>query len=134
MTDTTEELTNQTLFSNQEPLLQGGGSSSNPVEELTPEQIAAQKKKKKLFTLAGGFGIVLLILVIVLAALSPKRQLVKLQASPTPSPVTQANKTEMQARLDELNDDLTAADPSKLDLSIPPVDMNLTLDPIPRQN
>ncbi|CAN5281102.1 hypothetical protein BH10PAT2_BH10PAT2_4290 [soil metagenome] len=133
MTDSTEELTNQTLFSNQEPLLQSGDSlASRVAEEKTPEQVAADKKKKKLAKIVGAVGAILFILTIVLLLLMPKKNIAQLKASPTPSPKSTIARTEFQARLDELSDDLDAADPSKLNLTVPPVDMNLTLDPIPR--
>lgn len=133
MTDATEELTNQTLFSNQEPLLQGESNlATQPKEEKTPEQVVAEKKRKKLVKIAGGVGAILFVLIIILALLSPKKKTSQVLASPTPSPKSQVSRTEFQARLDELRADLTAADPSKLNLTVPPVDMTLTLDPVPR--
>ena|SRR5476651_537168 len=124
----------QTQFSSEEPLLQDARHSfSGKVVEVPPEKLAAQKKQKKLLLIVGGVLLFLLIILTLLAMASPRRKVLQVTASPSPSPVIQANRTALQSRVDEVNTDLQNADPSKLDLSVPPVDMTLSLDPVPRQ-
>ncbi len=130
MTDTTEELTNQTLFSNQEPILQGGLNSAK--EEETPEQLAAQKKRKTMLTIGGIGALVILVLICALILTMPKKVPTPIAVKPSPTPVVPASRTAFQVRLDELSADLDAADPSKANLYVPPVDLTLTLDPLPR--
>ncbi len=123
-----EEPTNQTLFGNQEPLLQ---KSSRTFAKHDDFVVAAPKKPmNKMVVLAGSMGAILVLLLVALAILKPRTTATQVTASPSANPVTQATKSQFQARLDELSSDLQDADPSKMDLTVPPVDMNLTLDPI----
>ncbi len=126
--ETPEEPTNQTLFSNQEPILQQGKSSF--VKKEMGDVVQKKKPANQLVIIAGAAGITLLILIVLLAILKPRTTTIQVTASPTSSPTAQASKSQFQQRLDELSSDLNDADPSKLDLSVPPVDMTLTLDPI----
>jgi hypothetical protein len=123
-----EEPTNQTLFGNQEPLLQKSSRSFAKHDDFVVT--TPKKPMNKLVVLAGSMGAVLVLLILALAILKPKAPTTQVTASPSANPVSQATKTQFQARLDELSSDLQDADPSKMDLTVPPVDLNLTLDPI----
>ncbi len=140
MTEETDILSNQTAFSSEEPLLQSDQVQFNEVVDLDPEATAeaakikqAKQKRQKLYLIGGGIGGFLILILLLAVALQPQKVVQQTILSPSPSPVSQVNRNQFQARLDELNTDLMNADPSKQNLAIPPVDLSITLDPIPTQ-
>ena len=127
MTDETEILTNQTRFSSEEPLFQENesGLMNSPHDESKKKVTFFQKHK---MVILGGTGVLLIIfsLVMILALSSPRVRKV-IVPQPTPSPVAQNSSDQFQSRVQELEGNLKEADPSQLDLSLPPVDMTLSL-------
>jgi hypothetical protein len=81
-----------------------------------------------MYVLAGGVGLFLL-LVVVVAALMLRRAPRVVNNSDLKYSPPSAKTSELQQRVKELQADLDAADPAKVDLPFPPVDLELTLDP-----
>lgn len=133
MTDLNEELTNQTLFANEQPILQPEFSEpAAPVAELTSEMSKAEQQQKKLLIVGAAGGSIFLVLLLLLVLMKPKMQRMVFTPSPTPAASAQPLPNQFQARVNELNTDLENADPIKVNLSAPPLDLSLSLDPLPR--
>jgi|GEM_PF-1381471 len=128
--DSIEEQINQTLFSNQEPLLQSSKSSFVKKQSNLEEKKKEKSPQQKMILIAVGVLGIFIIIIFILVLLKPRQSSIPVPVTPLASPVVQSDKTQFQQRLDELNTDLLQADPAKLDLSVPPVDMFLTLDPV----
>ena len=124
-----EEMTNQTLFGNQEPLLQSDRKNVTEVDDNSTVGSQPKKKSSNFLILGGVVAILLLGSLFLLAIMTPKRQTVTVIVSPTPSPSAYPLPNQFQARVDELNQDLQNADPSQVNLTTPPVDLTLSLDP-----
>jgi hypothetical protein len=122
--ESTEELTNQTYFSEEEPLFE------EPPALYAPPSAAPLPPKKKIPL----FPIVLICLSVVLIVSGLAMMSVKQVLSKKPS--TQTEKTPgstqeedaVRKRLAETESDLHNADPIKLELPFPPVERNLYLD------
>jgi hypothetical protein len=114
---------NQTLFSSQEPLFEKNSLPVDPSAVVAP---AERKKPPILFLILGAVGVVLLMAITGLALL-PKPMRQQLLAQPSPTPVNQAELTDQQKRIQELESDLHSADPTQLDLPFPQVRMNLSI-------
>jgi|GEM_PF-1737337 len=121
-------LSNQTQFSAEEPLFENPPSF---VEEKDPALVAAEQKKNaktKKFLIAGVIVFVGLIVVSALLMKPQQRRSLLTGQAPETQTQTQARTDELKKRLDEVNQDFQAADPSKSDLPIPPVEMNIYID------
>jgi len=128
--DTIEELTNQTRFSSEEPLFENPpfitSSSTAPVEPV-------QKKKfSPLLLLGGGVIGLVVILLVAVVVFSPKRQNTPVSVEPITQQAVENESTELTRRLSEVEADLKAADPVKVDLPFPPVSFSIYLDAPPR--
>ncbi len=121
-------LSNQTQFSAEEPLFEEPPSF---VEEKDPALVAAEQKKnartKKILFIAAAIFIGLIVISVFLMKPQQRRRLLTGKTAET-SAQTQARTDELKKRLDEVNQDFQAADPSKSDLPIPPVEMNIYID------
>lgn len=132
MTDTIESASDQTFFSNVEPLFEDGGVpvsgefQSGETAPVDPEQ----QKRKKLLILVAVLGVILVFLILLLVLL-PKKQKPRTETVSPTVQSTQVTKSALQTRLDELKNDLQDADPAAQgDLALPPVNLSLSLDDI----
>jgi hypothetical protein len=123
-----EELTNQTQFSSEEPLYEKVASplADTPAEQ--EHQAKLEKQRKRVMFMVISASVVLFFIVGALVLLVPKRMPIQRQARTTPSPKTQAQKTDLDLKLDQVELNLKNSDPSKIDLPFPPVDMGITLE------
>lgn len=115
------ERSNQTQFTFEEPLFEA--PPEVPTEPTAP-QPPWYKRPRNLIL---GGGAVFLLLIVSLTMLSRpvvQQQLTDLTASPTPTP---AARGPYDQRLQELQTELQAADPTRQDLPFPPVNMELQL-------
>jgi hypothetical protein len=126
MNELPEVSSNQTQFSTEEPLFENASLPSSS-QKIAPETSSPKKPNPLFFLVVGLLFFIIVLLLIVL--LLPQKNLPKLMVQPTPSPVSTAKQTELQQRVNEINTDLKNADPTKVDLLFPPVDMSLNLDP-----
>ncbi|MCA9369246.1 MAG: hypothetical protein H6773_01755 [Pseudomonadales bacterium] len=121
--------TNQTQFAEEEVLFQNVTTPQMPQVPVENEQAQPKKKKKVLIIGASVFGVfLLLILVLMIVGRKPQVEQV-LEASPSPSP-TIVKDNPLRDRVENLQDELTEADPSNQTLVFPPVNMSIQLDPI----
>ncbi|MFZ1721697.1 MAG: hypothetical protein WAU07_04280 [Microgenomates group bacterium] len=125
---------NQTHFSQEEPILESGGSSQPPQAVATPPVTAVPTVAKKPLTIRVkiliGSSLFLLVLLILLAFASQnnsEKKPVTPQETIVPSAIPEAANPLLD-RVDSLKDARTKADPSENDLSFPPVDMELRLN------
>lgn len=122
--DTVEIPSNQTHFAEEEPLFE---ESSLPVDPNAP--IVPRKKKSPLALILIGAGlIVIVILFLIVIMLLMPVQMLPTKAKPSPTPTVKKDVSALEQRINELDVDLKQADPSKLDLPFPPVNMELELD------
>lgn len=129
-TETTPEVqSNQTHFAEEEPIF----------EETSLPKSATRPGEEKAVKPGISPAVIVLTVLLIMMALGvatlfflPQStpQVVVQEPSPTPSPIAQ--ETGIQDRLSELNTDLQSADPTKLNLPFPPVDMKLSIDPLPQ--
>lgn len=119
-----QEPINQTQFSFEEPIFENEATySEKPLAEVTDKP----KSKKKLFIFViVGFFIVVFFLVILLVR-NGKPSPEELAAEPASIPMKELGP--LQQRIQDARDLLNLADPTKQDLTFPPVDLNIRLDP-----
>lgn len=130
MSKNKESSINQTQFSFEEPFFE---DVTVPVD---PKQAAAeapsQKGSKKLLIVIGLSGFLVLIFgVLVLVYFSRGKQIDEQQEEKLVEQTTTSNP--FQERITTAREELKDADPTKQDLSYPPIDMVLRLDPKPRR-
>lgn len=113
----------QTVFANQEPLLE----DLEKVQSPPPEQPVEPKKPPKLLFIAAAAVLVLVASLAIIFLLQPKNPVATL---PTPSPQTDipVELTPLEARISSLEEDLDSADPTRLPFLLPPVDYEIVLD------
>lgn len=129
-----EVLSNQTTFFEQELMEQTPPSLPVEVDPNQAEKEIARKKKKRMAILGGTAAVAGLLLVLALVVLVMPEVQQQLIISPSPIPFGQDPvETQLSKRLDEVEVDLMAADPIKLDAPFPPVNITtLYLDAPPR--
>jgi hypothetical protein len=122
-----EPLANQTQFAVEEAAKETPGTAVSSTAISSP-QTPPQGPNKKLVLLIG-MAVFLGLVTVLLMLFGKPRQSVTQQLVPTATPVvnTIAN-PELQQRIDELQADLSKADPSKNDFLFPSVDMTLQLE------
>lgn len=125
----TEYDTNQTQFSQDQPLFQNVSVPEMPQPKVEETPATANPRKKLIFIGIGVFVFLFLLLLLVILTRRPAEQARIIEASPSPSPVISADNP-LKARVDNLQAELDAADPADQMLVIPPVNMDIYLDPI----
>jgi|GEM_PF-1221255 len=130
----TDVLSNQTTFFEQEVMGESPAELPVDIDPNFAEKEIARKKRKRILILAGTGSIAGLLLVVALLVLIMPEAQQRLTATPSPIPFGQTpTETALSRRLDEVEADLRAADPVKLDAPFPPVNMTtLYLDAPPR--
>lgn len=118
----------QTQFSEEEPLFESPESHPKNIQPSVAVTPPANSKHKKMLII--GISIIAIILLIItILALAMGRPKGEVEESITPSPSPAAiTESEMQSRITKLRSDLKEADPTKQDLTFPPVDLELRLD------
>ena len=125
-----ETYTNQTQFSQEEPLFQAPSVPIDPNLDPLAETLGTKKSKMPLIIGGALFVFVLLIGVLVLMRQKPVLEVVA-EPTPIPSPVLAADDP-LKLRVKNLQMELDEADPTSQTLVFPPIDMALTLDKIQR--
>ena len=125
--DTVEVATNQTAFGANEPIFEDATLPPSP-EELVAAALKKPKKWWQQNTTWGLIGVGVFFLFLIGLAFLPAQQRQQLLHTAQPTPTPSAQTPEMQARLDEINQDLQNADPVKVDLPYPPITQNISLD------
>lgn len=127
-------LSNQTTFFEQEVMGETPAELPVDIDPDFAEKEIARKKRKRMVILAGTGSMAGLLLIVALLVLIMPEAQQRLTATPSPIPFGQSQtETTLSRRLDELEADLRAADPVKLDAPFPPVNMTtLYLDAPPR--
>lgn len=123
-----EELTNQTQFASEEPLFQDVSSPLEETEEAQAHQQQLARERKRLTLIVSGVVAFLVLLIVTAAVLMPKHMITKKVVVTSPSPTMTAQESQLQQQLDVVDTNLKNADPSKLDLPFPPVNLSLSLD------
>ena len=122
-----QDMVNQTQFSFEEPIFE---DAQVYADETQPKEVQppVNNKKKKILIIAGIVGFLFILLLLLLVVVRARKAV-----TPTDDPVKQVEETKnddpIQDRIDDARDLLEEADPTKQDLSFPPVDMDLRLDP-----
>lgn len=120
---------NQTQFSFEEPIFE---KEQVYIEETTPEQEEARrKKKKKLFKIIAVLAVVLILLATMILMIVNRKGLPEIIFNPPPATMA-PELTPLQLRIQDAREQLNLADPAKQDLSFPPIDLNIRLDPVTR--
>ncbi len=127
-------LSNQTTFFEQEVMGETPAELPVDIDPDFAEKEIARKKRKRMVILAGTGSMAGLLLIVALLVLIMPEAQQRLTATPSTIPFGQSQTdTTLSRRLDELEADLRAADPVKLDAPFPPVNMTtLYLDAPPR--
>lgn len=121
---------NQTQFSFEEPFFEDITVPVGPKHEVV--EGPSKKSNKKLMLIIGFVGFLILILgLVVIFSLSKGEQTEQLQEEELIEQKTTTNP--FQERITRAREELEDADPTKQDLSYPPIDMELRLDPKPRR-
>jgi len=116
----------QTQFSFEEPIFEDQAVYTE--DKPVVPQDDQPKSNKKVFLIAGIVGLVILILLILVVLLKREApEEVLKQADIKPDQVEEVGP--FQARIDDARELLELSDPTKQDLSFPPVDMQIRLDP-----
>lgn len=113
----------QTVFANQEPLLE----DLEKVQSSVPEQPLEPKKPNKLLLIAIPAGVVLVGSLLALALLQPRNP-ASTEPSPTPETEIPVELSPLEARITDLEEDLDSADPTRLPFLLPPVDYEIVLE------
>lgn len=118
----------QTRFATEEPLLEKPlvVESAVPAGEKPP--LPSKKSKLKLALIGVGLFIVLFAIILMII-----RFLMPADQRPSTQELEEVEqgavvKTELERRVEEVRDELRAADPAKQDLPFPPVNMEIRLD------
>jgi len=130
----TDVLSDQTTFFEQELLHQTPPTLPVEVDPNQAEKEIARKKKKRMLILGGTAAVSLLLIVTAVVVLLMPEAQQRLGVIPSPLPFGQTpTETALTRRLDELEMDLKASDPIKLDVPFPPLNMaTLYLDAPPQ--
>lgn len=114
----------QTHFAEEQPMLDAGFGESEPQEPLTPEQL----KRRKWLKIGGGIAAIVVVFVVGAMIMIPTKKTSTAQSTPTPSPATATrSKNDVEQKLDELSDELEAADPAKPPITFPIVNMDIRI-------
>lgn len=127
MNEELETLTNQTTFAEEKTMF----PDTRPPVAAKPDPNAPTspvKDKRKMYAIVGSVGVLLLVLIVTAVLMSRRTPQVVDNTGIKYTPPT-AKTSELQQRVKELQADLDAADPAKVDLPFPPVDLELSLDP-----
>lgn len=119
---TLEPTVDQTHFSSVEPLME---KMSLPINGKPV--IVESKPKKPWVKWAAIGGVIAMVLIILLSVFMPRRKPAIQEAKASPSPTPTVELSEKERRIQELKEDLQAADPSKMDLTFPPVQMDISV-------
>ncbi len=120
---------NQTAFGEEEPLFQDGAApASATMLPGAPTEGAVKSKLQNPVVFIGGAVAIVIFLLLFIVAFLP-REMPQFMGEESPSPTVEAQApSELDKRLQELENDLKANDPTKQDLPFPPIDMKLFLD------
>lgn len=122
------ESINQTQFSFEEPIFE------NPTEIPVEPKIddGQSKNKKKMIAIIGGFfGLLCIILLVILTR--PAQEIAPEVVEDLPQEVVAIDNTDPIFKgIQSLRAELSKQDPTKRDLSFPPVNLEIWLDPKPR--
>lgn len=129
----TDPKLNQTQFGSEGPLFERPVSPS-AISQPTENELMAEKPPKKLplvFVIVGVVMVVLMAVILIFAIL--------MRSAPPPPEEAELIMTEqtrnygpLQQRLNDLKNELKAADPDQEELPFPPIDQNLSVEPLTR--
>ncbi|NCS98062.1 MAG: hypothetical protein GW762_05735 [Candidatus Pacebacteria bacterium] len=125
----TEFDTNQTQFSADQPLFQDVTIPEIAVKHEEETEVKPNPKKKFIVIGAGIFGFLFLLLILLVVTRKKPEAEEVLVALPSPSPVI-ADNNPLRLRVENLKEELDAADPANQLLVFPPINMELYLDKI----
>jgi hypothetical protein len=117
---------NQTQFSFEEPIFENKAVYQ---DEIPPEEVSKKSKsKKKTLIIIGVLVFVAIIVFLVIAQSMTKKPVVQDDVIEDAVEVVK-ELSPFQKRIDDSRVQLELADPTKQDLSFPPIDMKIRLDP-----
>jgi hypothetical protein len=122
--------TDQTSFSAEEPLFESAGLPTKPIDMVEGElPVKKPFYQSKAFLVSGGVLIAVLALVGVLIMMMIGSNGGQQVLEPSPSPVAQQTELDpIQQRINNLQMQLRASDPSDDPLPLPPVDLSISLE------
>jgi hypothetical protein len=117
---------NQTQFSFEEPIFE---DKAVYIDEKSPKKITKPlKSKKKIIIIIGIIGFVLIMIFLVIAQSMTEKQVI-VEDSELLDVAVVKELGPLKKRIDDARQQLNLADPTKQDLSFPPIDMKIRLDP-----
>lgn len=125
-----QEPINQTQFSFEEPIFENTAVYADETQKDARQDAPKSKKKLLIFGLVG--CIILVLLIVGLFALRGRNNTSQETTEEAVTIPTQ-ELGPLQQRIQDARDLLNASDPTKQDLSFPPVDLNIRLDPKERR-
>ncbi len=122
-------LTNQTLFSTEEPIFEEPPHFGVPQSDLLAiEDLKKPFYLRPVFWIEALLGASLMLIVFSLLFAQSRGQILKPRAVKQPTQQQEQQSVGFLKRIDELNQNFQDADPTKSSLFFPPVDMTIALD------
>lgn len=118
----------QTRFSLEEPIFENEVVIQDETPQKIDEQDAKRKKKVVILATIGGFVLLFIALIVVLLVMRGRNGVVEETTPETVIPIEQ-DTDPLEQRIDAARSLLREADPTRQDLSFPPVDLDIRLDP-----
>ncbi len=123
-----EQLENQTVFAQSEPVFQD--PEKIPVTPEQEKQLVTEKAKKKKLMFVG-IGVFIFIIVLLVMTMTMKKRSTQIVENPTPTPVAEQKQTltPLQQSVKDAQILIDRADPSVNEFPFPPVNFEVTLEP-----